>query len=185
MSHNCALHTPSGLLTLLYQLPLGSNMVCTHETLEVIWPIFPPEARGIPVKWGCCVSTCQDDVRNRWWSQKFWPREWFQETRNFVRWNDSDVLLVGDSTQAIKKNVAELTWRGNATDLSLLPTMSSADIERLQSVGKEAQSASRQYILRDDIDQAWTHLSNLRGSRLDIVLDNCKQYFWASFLPVA
>jgi len=55
--------------------------------------------------------------------------------------------------------------------------MSSADIERLQSVGKEAQSASRQYILRDDIDQAWTHLSNLRGSRLDIVLDNCKQYF--------
>ncbi|KAG8999813.1 hypothetical protein FRB94_005901 [Tulasnella sp. JGI-2019a] len=67
---------------------------------------------------------------------------------------------------------------GNATDLSLLTTLSSADIERLQSVGKEAQAASRQYILRDDIDVAWNHVKGLKNARLDIVLDNAGfEYF--------
>ncbi|KAG8883761.1 hypothetical protein FRB97_005935 [Tulasnella sp. 331] len=61
---------------------------------------------------------------------------------------------------------------GNATDLSLLTTLSSADIERLQSVGKEAQAAAKQYILRNDINSAWEHIKSLQGGRLDFVLDN-------------
>lgn len=47
--------------------------------------------------------------------------------------------------------------------------------ERLQSVGKEAQAASRQYILRNDIDTAWMYIKSLKGAKLDIVLDNGMQ----------
>ncbi|KAG8908735.1 hypothetical protein FRB99_002973 [Tulasnella sp. 403] len=66
----------------------------------------------------------------------------------------------------------QMCFWGNATDLSLLTTLSSGDIEKLQSVGKDAQAASRKYILRNDIDTAWSYLKSLRGGRLDIVLDN-------------
>ncbi|KAG8952353.1 hypothetical protein FRC04_004781 [Tulasnella sp. 424] len=66
----------------------------------------------------------------------------------------------------------QMCFWGNATDLSLLTTLSTGDIEKLQTVGKEAQAASRKYILRDDIDTAWQHLKTLDNARLDIVLDN-------------
>jgi len=40
--------------------------------------------------------------------------------------------------------------RGNATDLSLLTHMTVEDINRLQSVGREAQESRKQFILHDD-----------------------------------
>lgn len=40
--------------------------------------------------------------------------------------------------------------RGNATDLSLLTHMTVEDINRLQSVGREAQASRKQFILHDD-----------------------------------
>ncbi len=51
--------------------------------------------------------------------------------------------------------------------------MSMTDIERLQSVGQEAQAARHEFILKDDQDAVWDHLRSLSNSRVDIVLDNC------------
>ncbi|KAI3612739.1 duf89 domain-containing protein [Moniliophthora roreri] len=61
---------------------------------------------------------------------------------------------------------------GNATDLSLLTHMTLADIEKLQTVEKEAQSARKEFILKDDQDAVWEHVKQLKDSRVDFVLDN-------------
>ena len=47
--------------------------------------------------------------------------------------------------------------RGNATDLSLLTHMTVEDIDRLQSVGREAQESRKQFILHDDqVRASWS-----------------------------
>lgn len=51
--------------------------------------------------------------------------------------------------------------------------MSVSDIERLQAVGKEAQAARHEFILKDDQDAVWNHFKSLNDARVDIVLDNC------------
>ncbi|RDB19624.1 hypothetical protein Hypma_013262 [Hypsizygus marmoreus] len=61
---------------------------------------------------------------------------------------------------------------GNATDLSLLTHLSPDDIAHLQSVGKEAQAARQQFILKDDQSQLWEHIQSLKSGRIDFVLDN-------------
>jgi len=45
-------------------------------------------------------------------------------------------------------------------------------MEHLQSVGKDAQQARQQYILRDDQDKVWEHVKTLKDGRIDFVLDN-------------
>ena len=50
--------------------------------------------------------------------------------------------------------------------------MDYADIQKLQSVGKDAQAASAQYILRNDLEKVWEHVRGLKGDRVDVVLDN-------------
>ncbi|KAJ7279027.1 DUF89 domain-containing protein [Mycena rebaudengoi] len=57
-------------------------------------------------------------------------------------------------------------------DLSLLTHLSSADIEHLQTVGKDAQSARQEFILRDDQEKVWNHLKSVQSGRVDFVLDN-------------
>lgn len=57
-------------------------------------------------------------------------------------------------------------------DLSLLTHLSPSDIEHLQSVGKEAQAARQEFILKDDQDAVWKHVQSLKDGRLDFVLDN-------------
>lgn len=59
-------------------------------------------------------------------------------------------------------------------DLSLLTHLSHDDIATLQTVGKDAQAARREFILKDDQDQVIKYLENLGGSesRVDFVLDN-------------
>ncbi|KDQ17073.1 hypothetical protein BOTBODRAFT_30461, partial [Botryobasidium botryosum FD-172 SS1] len=56
---------------------------------------------------------------------------------------------------------------GNATDLSLLPLLSHADIQALQSSKHGAK-----YVLRDDTRSVWEHVKTMKDGRLDIVLDN-------------
>ncbi|PFH47770.1 hypothetical protein AMATHDRAFT_151339 [Amanita thiersii Skay4041] len=58
------------------------------------------------------------------------------------------------------------------SDLSLLTHLSASDIEHLQAVGKDAQAARQQFILRDNQDKAWEHISSMDKARIDFVLDN-------------
>jgi hypothetical protein len=57
-------------------------------------------------------------------------------------------------------------------DLSLLTHLTPKDIAHLQTVGKDAQEARKEFILRDDQNAVWTHLKSLKAGRLDFVLDN-------------
>jgi hypothetical protein len=56
--------------------------------------------------------------------------------------------------------------------LSLLPLLSPSGLDHLQSVGKEAQEARKEFILRDDQDAVWGHVREMEDGRMDIVLDN-------------
>lgn len=64
-------------------------------------------------------------------------------------------------------------------DLSLLTHLSHDDIAHLQTVGKEAQAARLQFILKDDQDQVISYLESLKGgnARVDFVLDNGTQVY--------
>ncbi|GAA5847063.1 hypothetical protein JCM3766R1_000602 [Sporobolomyces carnicolor] len=59
-----------------------------------------------------------------------------------------------------------MLW-GNATDLSLLTSLTHEQIQELQSVER-----GREFTLRDDLEQAWNHVKDSRDERFDIVLDN-------------
>ncbi|PPQ64905.1 hypothetical protein CVT24_008245 [Panaeolus cyanescens] len=66
----------------------------------------------------------------------------------------------------------EMIQMGNATDLSLLTHLSHDDIQKLQTVEKEARSARSKFILRDDEEPVWKHLEGQKDARIDFVLDN-------------
>jgi len=70
------------------------------------------------------------------------------------------------------KEMIQICLWGNATDLSLLTHLSPSDIEHLQSVGKDAQEARKEFILKDDQEQVWEHVKSFNGRRVDFVLDN-------------
>ncbi|KAG8700609.1 hypothetical protein FRC09_005848 [Ceratobasidium sp. 395] len=57
---------------------------------------------------------------------------------------------------------------GNATDLSMLPSMDPADVALLQAVGED----KAHLILRNDAGALWTHVKGLKDARIDFVLDN-------------
>ncbi|KAI0261931.1 hypothetical protein BC834DRAFT_893224 [Gloeopeniophorella convolvens] len=56
--------------------------------------------------------------------------------------------------------------------LCLLTNMTLDDIAHLQSVGREAQDARKEFVLRDDQAAAWAHIRTLKDARIDFVLDN-------------
>ncbi|PLN86969.1 DUF89-domain-containing protein [Aspergillus taichungensis] len=73
------------------------------------------------------------------------------------------------------KEMCEICLWGNATDLSLLTSLTYEDIQKLQ--GSEARKAQEKNILVNDIPAAYNVLSEVRrergtGGRVDIVLDN-------------
>ncbi|KAJ7147366.1 DUF89 domain-containing protein [Mycena filopes] len=70
------------------------------------------------------------------------------------------------------KEMIQMCLWGNATDLSLLTHLSASDIENLQTVGKDAQAARQEFILRDDQEDVWSHVKSVSGGRVDFVLDN-------------
>jgi damage-control phosphatase, subfamily III len=67
--------------------------------------------------------------------------------------------------------MCEICLWGNATDLSLLTSLSYEDIQRLQ--GSEARKLSEKNIIVNDLEAAYDSLKNAKGDRrVDIVLDN-------------
>lgn len=88
-----------------------------------------------------------------------------QKEKNTVR--SDDVKL-----EVFFRQMIQMSLWGNATDLSLLTHMTEADIKRLQAVGKEAQAARHEFILKDDQDAVWGYFKTLRNACVDIVLDN-------------
>ncbi|GJN93724.1 hypothetical protein Rhopal_006781-T1 [Rhodotorula paludigena] len=64
-------------------------------------------------------------------------------------------------------SMLEVDLWGNATDLSLLTSLTHEEIQQLQSVER-----GQHFVLRNDFDRAWQHFKGLKGGRLDIVLDN-------------
>ncbi|GAA6036170.1 hypothetical protein JCM8097_006813 [Rhodosporidiobolus ruineniae] len=63
--------------------------------------------------------------------------------------------------------LAEACLWGNATDLSLLTSLSHDEIQALQSVER-----GKSFLLKDDFEKAWEHVKELKGGRVDFVLDN-------------
>ncbi|PLW34503.1 hypothetical protein PCANC_08548 [Puccinia coronata f. sp. avenae] len=61
---------------------------------------------------------------------------------------------------------------GNATDLSLLINMTEEDIKKLQSTGGAHLADSEKNILGNHLSKLWQHFSQLKGGRVDFVLDN-------------
>lgn len=75
--------------------------------------------------------------------------------------------------------LAQSALWGNATDLSLLTSLSHADIQTLQAggIGADAQKGREKFILSglSGLDEAWKRIEPLKapgGGRIDIVLDN-------------
>ena len=52
--------------------------------------------------------------------------------------------------------------------------MTKDDIAHLQTIGRDAQAARKDYILKDDQDKVWDHLKSLKGDgvKVDFILDN-------------
>jgi hypothetical protein len=50
--------------------------------------------------------------------------------------------------------------------------MTPEDIEHLQTIGRDAQDARKEFILKDDQSTAWEHIMTLKDARIDFVLDN-------------
>ncbi|ELU38693.1 DUF89 domain-containing protein [Rhizoctonia solani AG-1 IA] len=74
--------------------------------------------------------------------------------------------MLPDELQSFANAFASLG--GNATDLSMLPSMDPADVALLQAVGED----KAHLILRNDAGALWNHVRSLRDARLDFVLDN-------------
>ena len=80
-----------------------------------------------------------------------------------------------DADRRLFIEMCEICLWGNATDLSLLTTLSYDDIQKLQ--GSNARKASEKNILVNDLDKAFDVLNRLKKERkshrrVDIVLDN-------------
>ncbi|GJE89042.1 protein-glutamate O-methyltransferase family protein [Phanerochaete sordida] len=92
--------------------------------------------------------------------------------------NDPEKLAV------LFKEMIQMCLWGNATDLSLLTHMTHDDIATLQTVGKDAQAARREFILKDDQDKVIKYLENLKGkdARVDFVLDNAGFELFTDFV---
>ncbi|KAF7373390.1 DUF89 domain-containing protein [Mycena sanguinolenta] len=80
------------------------------------------------------------------------------------------------------KEMIQMCLWGNATDLSLLTHMSASDIEHLQTVGKDAQAARAEFILRDDQEKVWNHVKSLSNGKVDFVLDNAGFELFTDFV---
>ncbi|SNX86661.1 uncharacterized protein MEPE_05370 [Melanopsichium pennsylvanicum] len=77
-----------------------------------------------------------------------------------------------EGRQVLFYEMAQMSLWGNATDLSLLTSLSYSDLQALQTTGREQQEARSKFILANHLDQAWNKISSLKAGRVDIVLDN-------------
>lgn len=85
-----------------------------------------------------------------------------------------DPAKVEDAEKILFMEMCEICLWGNATDLSLLTSLSYDDIQKLQ--GSQARKASKNNILVNDLPAAFGTLQNAKTaatrSRVSIVLDN-------------
>ncbi|EJD46326.1 DUF89 domain-containing protein [Auricularia subglabra TFB-10046 SS5] len=87
--------------------------------------------------------------------------------------SERDALLADpEKLEILFKEMLQICLWGNATDLSLLTNLTHEDIQKLQTVEKDAQAARAKFILHDDSDAAWARIKSLKDGRVDIVLDN-------------
>ncbi|KAF2114860.1 hypothetical protein BDV96DRAFT_612907 [Lophiotrema nucula] len=82
---------------------------------------------------------------------------------------------LGQAERILFKEMCEICLWGNATDLSLLTTLTYEDIQKLQ--GSEARKASEKNIIVNDLDKAFNILRSAQKAetkerRVDIILDN-------------
>jgi hypothetical protein len=88
---------------------------------------------------------------------------------------ESEKHIIANDPEKLKvlfHEMAQMCLWGNATDLSLLTNMTPEDIENLQTIGRDAQDARKEFILKDDQNAAWEHITTLKDARIDFVLDN-------------
>ncbi|KAJ7619435.1 DUF89 domain-containing protein [Roridomyces roridus] len=87
---------------------------------------------------------------------------------------DEHVKIESDSDKLgiLFKEMIQMCLWSVPLDLSLLTHLSTSDIEHLQTVGKDAQAARSDFILRDDQGTVWNHVKSLTQGRVDFVLDN-------------
>lgn len=79
------------------------------------------------------------------------------------------------------KIMMETCLWGNATDLSLLTSLTHEELQALQSVERGAD-----FVLKDDLELVWNHLNNGKGNgRIDFVLDNVSRRFFTCYLSIA
>lgn len=86
-----------------------------------------------------------------------------------------DVLLSSRSGEGVEmarlerefREMMEICLWGNATDLSLLTSLTHEQIQELQSVERGSH-----FILKDDLASVWNSVKELKGGRIDFVLDN-------------
>lgn len=75
-----------------------------------------------------------------------------------------------DVLQILFNEFVDISLWGNATDLSLLTSISLEDIQSLQ--GAAARKKNEKNILVNDTDDIWKTISGTSGGRIDFVLDN-------------
>lgn len=80
--------------------------------------------------------------------------------------------LDAEARKALFEEMIDISLWGNATDLSLLTTVSLSELQSRQ--GKAAREASKEKILVDNTDAAWQFLSSREGKtgEVHMVLDN-------------
>lgn len=85
---------------------------------------------------------------------------------------DKSVQASEEAQKLLFMEMCEICLWGNATDLSLLTSLTYEDIQKLQ--GSEARKKSEKNIIVNDLDAAYQTLKGAKGKerRVDIVLDN-------------
>lgn len=87
-----------------------------------------------------------------------------------------------DHLKVLFREFVDISLWGNATDLSLLTTISLDDIQSLQ--GEESRKKNEKNILAIDTEKGWKAVSKANGGRIDFVLDNAGFELYADFMLV-
>ncbi|RUS33141.1 hypothetical protein BC938DRAFT_472893 [Jimgerdemannia flammicorona] len=68
--------------------------------------------------------------------------------------------------------LAQVCLWGNATDLSLLVNMTEENIKSLQATGAQRLEEQEKNIIVNDLERVWEKVKEMKGGRVDFVLDN-------------